>query len=58
MWIILVAVVVFILLISTKQVNQYERGIKFTFGKFSKIMKPGWNMVLPIFQSYRTRCYY
>ena len=53
MWIILVAVVVFILLISTKQVNQYERGIKFTFGKFSKIMKPGWNMVLPIFQSYR-----
>ena len=53
MWIILVAVVVFILLISTKQVNQSERGIKFTFGKFSKIMKPGWNMVLPIFQSYR-----
>lgn len=53
MWIILVAVVVFILLISTKQVNQYERGIKFTFGKFSKIMKPGWNIVLPIFQSYR-----
>lgn len=53
MWIILVAVVVFILLISTKQVNQYERGIKFTFGKFSKIMEPGWNIVLPIFQSYR-----
>ena len=53
MWIILVAVVVFILLISTKQVNQYERGVKFTFGKFSKIMKPGWNIVLPIFQSYR-----
>ena len=53
MWIILVAVVVLILLISTKQVNQYERGIKFTFGKFSKIMEPGWNIVLPIFQSYR-----
>ena len=50
MWIILVAVVVvFILLISTKQVNQYEREIKFTFGKFSKIMEPGWNIVLPIF---------
>lgn len=52
MWIILI-IVIFVLLISTKQVNQYERGIKFTCGKFSKIMNPGWNIVLPIFQSYR-----
>ena len=47
----------FILLIivlgSLKQVNQYERGIKFTLGKFSKIMEPGLNFVCPIFQSYR-----
>ena len=41
------------MLISTKQINQYERGIKFTCGKFSKIMKPGWNIVFPIFQSYK-----
>lgn len=52
MWIILIIVLI-ILLASIKQVNQYERGIKFTLGKFSKIMNPGWNIVLPIFQSYR-----
>ena len=41
-----------ILLTSIRQVDGYERGIKFTMGKFSKIMSPGWNLVLPIFQTY------
>lgn len=50
--IILIIVVIVILLVSIRQVNQYERGIKFTLGKFSKIMNPGWRIVLPIFQSY------
>ncbi|MBO5376010.1 MAG: slipin family protein [Bacilli bacterium] len=35
------------------QVNEYERGVKFQFGKFKKIMTPGWNLVLPIIQSYK-----
>lgn len=43
----------FIILISLKQINQYERGIKFTLGKFTKIMKPGWRIVLPIFQTFK-----
>lgn len=51
--IIIIIAVIFILLRSIRQINQYERGIKFSFGKFSKIMQPGWNLVLPIFQSYR-----
>ncbi len=51
--IILLIVVIVIILSSIKQINQYERGIKFTLGKFSKIMNPGWRIVLPIFQSYR-----
>lgn len=38
---------------SLKQINQYERGVKFTLGKFSKVMEPGINFVCPIFQSYR-----
>ena len=38
---------------SIKQIDEYERGIKFTRGKFSKIMNPGWNIVLPIFQSFK-----
>lgn len=40
-----------ILIISIRQVNQYERGLKFTFGRFSSIMEPGWRLVFPIIQS-------
>ena len=44
---------IFVIIIgSIRQINEYERGIKFTLGKFSKVMKPGWNFVFPIFQSY------
>lgn len=50
-WIILV--IVFIILISIKQVNQYQRGVKFTLGKYSGIMEPGWRLVVPVFQSYQ-----
>ncbi len=46
-------IVLIILLRSVVQVNEYERGIKFSLGKFNKIMNPGWNLVLPIFQSYK-----
>lgn len=53
MFIITLIVILFILLISVRQINQYERGVKFSFGKFSSIMEPGWRIVLPIFQSYR-----
>ena len=35
------------------QVNQYERGVLFSRGKFKRVLKPGWNFVLPIFQSYK-----
>ena len=42
-----------LLLASIKQVNQYERGIKFTFGRYSNMMDPGWRVVWPIFQSYQ-----
>ena len=45
--------VLFILLISIKQISEYERGIKFRFGKFKKIMTPGWKIVLPIIESYK-----
>jgi regulator of protease activity HflC (stomatin/prohibitin superfamily) len=49
----IIVVLAIILLASIKQINEYERGIKFTFGKFSSIMKPGWRIVLPIFQSFK-----
>lgn len=53
MLITIIVILVVIVLGSIKQINQYERGIKFTLGKFSGIMNPGWRIVLPIFQSYK-----
>ncbi|MDP3989335.1 MAG: SPFH domain-containing protein [bacterium] len=42
-----------ILLASIRQINQYERGVRFTMGKYTGIMEPGWRLVIPVFQSYR-----
>lgn len=50
---IILIIVLIILLMSIKQVSEYERGVKFCFGKFKKIMNPGWNIVLPIIESYK-----
>ncbi len=47
----LVGVILFIVLISIRQINEYQRGVKFTFGKYSSTAKPGWRLVIPIFQS-------
>ena len=50
---ILIIIVIILLLLSVRQINEYDRGVKFTLGKFSKIMNPGWRIVVPIFQSYK-----
>ena len=50
---IIIGLILFIILISIRQIDEYERGVKFFCGKFSKIMKPGWNIVLPIIHSYK-----
>ena len=42
--------VFFLLLASIKQINQYQRGIMFTFGKFTGVKKPGWRIRIPILQ--------
>ncbi len=33
-----------------RQVNQYERGLLFTMGRFSAIRHPGWRIVIPVLQ--------
>lgn len=48
-WIIF-AVLVFILA-SLRQINQYERGVMFTMGRYAGMKNPGWRIVWPIFQS-------
>lgn len=50
-WLIITAL--FVLLASIKQINEYERGVKFLFGKYAGIMEPGWRIVWPIIQSYQ-----
>ncbi|MGW8185233.1 MAG: slipin family protein [Candidatus Moraniibacteriota bacterium] len=49
----IIGLAIFILLVSIKQINQYERGVKFTIGKYTGIMEPGWRLVVPVFQSYQ-----
>lgn len=52
MYFIIAGIVGIVLLLSIKQINQYERGVKFTIGKFVGMMDPGWRLVIPVFQSY------
>lgn len=51
--IIILVIIAVILLSSVKQINQYERGVLFTIGKYTKILNPGWRIVLPIIHSYK-----
>ena len=51
-WII-PSIIVFIVLISIKQVNQYQKGVKFMLGKYIGLMEPGWRIVIPIIQFYQ-----
>ena len=39
-----------VILVSIRQVNQYERGVVFTLGKFTGIRQPGWRLIVPVFQ--------
>ena len=41
------------LLASIRQINEYERGVRFLLGKYDGIMEPGWRLVIPIIQSYQ-----
>jgi regulator of protease activity HflC (stomatin/prohibitin superfamily) len=46
---IIVGVIV-LLVMFLKQVNQYQRGVMFTMGRFTGIKQPGWRIVVPVFQ--------
>lgn len=47
----IIGIVLILLLSSIRQINQYQRGVKFQFGKYRSTMMPGWRLVLPIIQS-------
>lgn len=46
----ILAVVAVFILSGLKVINQYERGIVLTLGKFSGLRTPGLNIIIPIFQ--------
>ncbi|MBN2095954.1 slipin family protein [Candidatus Peregrinibacteria bacterium] len=41
---------IIILAVAIRQINEYERGVMFTMGKFTGLKNPGWRIVIPIFQ--------
>lgn len=47
----LIPIVLVLLVVLIRQVNQYERAVMFTLGKFTGIKEPGWRLVIPVFQS-------
>jgi regulator of protease activity HflC (stomatin/prohibitin superfamily) len=53
MWYSILIIVFVIIVASVRQINQYEKGVRFTLGKFTGIMEPGWRIVWPIFQHFQ-----
>jgi len=45
--------VVAVLLASLRIVNEYERGVKFTLGRYTGMMNPGLRLVIPVIQSWK-----
>ena len=49
----ILGIIIFVVLVSIKQIAQYERGLRFTFGRYSGLMDPGWRLIWPIIQFYK-----
>jgi regulator of protease activity HflC (stomatin/prohibitin superfamily) len=48
LWILIVVVVY--LFLGIRIINQYEKGLVFTLGRFTSVREPGFNIIFPIFQ--------
>lgn len=46
----IIVIIVFFILSGLKVINQFERGVVLTLGKFSGIREPGLRVIVPIFQ--------
>ncbi|MBU0981544.1 slipin family protein [Patescibacteria group bacterium] len=47
----ILVLVLIVVLISIRQINEYQRGVFFVLGKFTKVKKAGWRLVIPVFTS-------
>lgn len=50
---VILPLIIVLLIFSIKQINQYQRGVKFTLGKYTGVMEPGWRLVFPVIQSFQ-----
>ncbi|PJE64320.1 MAG: hypothetical protein COU90_02615 [Candidatus Ryanbacteria bacterium CG10_big_fil_rev_8_21_14_0_10_43_42] len=48
---LVIGIAVFVAIL--RQINQYQRGVMFTMGRFTGIKEPGWRLVIPVFQFMR-----
>ena len=46
----LIPFIIFALVAMIRQVNEYERGVMFTMGRYTGLKNPGWRIVVPVFQ--------
>lgn len=51
MWQTILIIAAILIIASIRQVNEYQRGVKFQLGKFVKMVEPGWRLVFPVIQS-------
>ena len=49
-FLVLIIVAIGLAVLILRQVNQYERGLMFTMGRYTGIRKAGWRVVIPVFQ--------
>lgn len=49
-FIYLVIFLIILFLGCLRQINQYERGVVLTMGRFSGVKNPGWRVIIPVFQ--------
>lgn len=47
----LLVILIILILSSLRQINQYQRGVMFTMGRYAGTRSPGWRLVVPVFQS-------
>jgi regulator of protease activity HflC (stomatin/prohibitin superfamily) len=46
----IIIIVVVLVLAMLRQINEFERGVVLTMGRFTGIKTPGWKIVVPVFQ--------
>lgn len=46
-------ILIILFLASLKQVNEYERGVIYTMGRYQGMVNPGWRLVWPVFQTFK-----